>query len=210
MQTDLRQNNIITITGQIVSDYIFSHEIYGEQFYNFSIKADRLSQATDIIPITISERLINNNIHMGVYVRIFGQIRTYNSYDEQKNRLILTVFAKDIAVIDESDKTENPNQVQLNGFICKKPIYRTTPFGREITDILLAVNRTYNKSAYIPCIAWGRNARYVGRLNVGDNLKITGRLQSRDYQKKLDNGDVLEKTAYEVSVTNLLLVENEE
>lgn len=202
MQTDLRQNNIVTLIGKIVSDYIFSHEMYGEEFYTFNIETSRLSNAIDIIPITISERLIDKNIFkIGTLVEINGQLRSYNNVIEQKNHLILTVFAKDINL--NLDLNKNPNQVILNGFICKTPIYRKTPFGREISDVLLAVNRSYNKSDYIPCITWGRNAKFVGTLEVGNNIRITGRIQSRNYQKKLDNGEILDKVAYEVSVAKL-------
>ena len=198
------QNNYITITGKIQEEAVFSHEVYGEGFYTFYVSVDRLSEIYDILPVTISERLINiDEIKIGREVLINGQIRSYNSYDaeEKRNKLILTVFTKNITLGYE--QIENPNEVVLNGYICKPTIFRTTPFGREIADILLAVNRSYNKSDYIPCIAWGRNARYVSSLEVGENIKIYGRMQSRIYQKKLEDGNVLEKTAYEVSINKI-------
>lgn len=202
MQTDLRQNNCVTVLGRIVSDYTFSHEMYGEDFYTFNLETSRLSEAVDTLPITISERLIDKNVFkIGALVEINGQIRSYNNIVDKKNHLILTIFAKDINLNLEIDK--NPNQVVLNGFLCKPPIYRKTPFGREIADILLAVNRSYNKSDYIPCITWGRNAKFANTLEVGQNIIITGRMQSRNYQKKLENGEVIEKVAYEVSVSKL-------
>ncbi len=204
MQYDLKENNNINLIGKVISDYEFNHEVYGEGFYSFFIETNRLSNSTDTLPVTISERLINNDIlKKGNMVEISGQIRSYNNYSENKNRLILTVFVREIKEVDLSTQNKNPNQVTLNGYICKKPIYRTTPFGREITDILLAVNRAYNKSDYIPCISWGRNAVFSNRLEVGENLLIYGRMQSRIYQKKLENGETFEKTAYEVSISKI-------
>lgn len=197
------QTNVINVSGKVVSDYTLSHEVYSEGFYSFYLETSRLSQASDILPVTISERLLlSEDIHIGTYIELTGQIRSYNSSNGIKNHLILTVFAKDIRVIEQLEQ-KAPNNVHLNGFICKPPIYRTTPFGREIADILLAVNRAYNKSDYIPTIAWGRNARFANTLAVGDNIKILGRMQSRRYQKKLEDGSVLEKTAYEVSISKL-------
>lgn len=210
MQNILRQNNSITVSGKIVSDYTFTHEVYGEKFYTFDLEASRLSNATDTLPVTISERLIDSNLFgKGSFVEISGQIRSYNNFIDKKNHLVLTVFTKNIDPIEDIDGI-NPNQASLNGYICKPPVYRTTPFGREIADILLAVNRSYNKSDYIPCIAWGRNARFVGNLSVGDNIKITGRMQSRNYQKKLETGEVIEKIAYEISISKLEQVEKEQ
>ncbi len=207
MQTDLRQNNIITLIGKIVSDYTFSHEMYGESFYTFKIETSRLSETIDILPVTISERLIDKNLFkIGALIEINGQIRSYNNIIENKNHLVLTVFVKDISF--NLDLNKNPNQVTLNGYVCKQPVYRKTPFGREIADVLLAVNRSYNKSDYIPCIIWGRNAKFANNLSVGDNIKINGRMQSRNYQKKLENGDILEKTAYEISVSKLEVLED--
>lgn len=208
MQQDLRENNLITLVGKIASDYKFSHEMYGESFYTFDLETSRLSDTLDILPITISERLIDTEFLTGSIVEINGQIRSYNNIVDKKNHLILTVFAKEISLFDNSNK--NPNQVLLNGFLCKVPVYRTTPFGREISDILLAVNRSYNKSDYIPCIAWGRNAKFTSNLKVGDNIKLSGRMQSRKYQKKLENGDLIEKIAYEISISKLEVISNEE
>lgn len=201
-----QQTNVITVSGKIISGYTLSHQVYGEGFYKFFLETSRLSQASDILPVTISERLlVNENISVGSYVNIIGQIRSYNSCVDSKNKLILTIFAKDITPVSElNDK--NPNQAQLNGFICKEPVYRTTPFGREIADILLAVNRSYNKSDYIPAISWGRNARFANTLKVGDNIKVAGRMQSRTYQKKLENGEILERVAYELSISKLELL----
>jgi hypothetical protein len=198
-------NNNIEIAGQVCSEFTFSHEVYGEGFYRFDVEVERLSEATDMLPVTISDRIIDKvRMVPGTLVHIGGQIRSYNNYVEadRKNKLVLTVFARDIAIPD-SLADINPNDVYLDGFLCKPPVYRTTPFGREIADLLLAVNRSYNKSDYIPCIAWGRNARFAGRLNIGDNIRIWGRMQSRLYQKRQENGDVLEKTAYEVSVSKI-------
>ncbi|MCL2235380.1 MAG: single-stranded DNA-binding protein [Defluviitaleaceae bacterium] len=201
-------SNRINLFGTIESSPVFSHDVFGEGFYSFELAVPRLSDTSDTLPITISERIMEGSrFDIGEHLCVTGQIRSYNNYiaEEQRNRLVLTVFAKDYE-FGEQMPSVNPNEVLLNGFICKPPVYRTTPFGREITDILLAVNRSYNKSDYIPCITWGRNARYASKLNVGDNIEIWGRMQSRIYQKKHDDGSVVEKTAFEVSVSRIEIV----
>lgn len=197
-------NNTVSIMGKVASPFTFSHEVYGEGFYGFYVNVPRLSDVYDTIPITISERLINmGTLLEGTNVHIEGQLRSYNSYvtNDKRNKLVLTIFTKEISIIQDIGKS--PNDVHLNGYICKSPVFRVTPFGREITDILLAVNRSYNKSDYIPCISWGRNARYISTMEIGENIKIYGRMQSRIYQKKLDTGDTIEKTAYEVSISKI-------
>ena len=200
-------NNKAIIIGTIEDEFVFNHEIYGEKFYTFTLRIPRLSGTYDNIRVMISERLIINGIFsIGDKVEITGQFRSYNCNEPDGNRLILTVFARDIVSVPDSDG-KNPNQLYLNGYICKAPVYRTTPFGREITDLLLAVNRSYNKSDYIPIIAWGRNARFAKELQVGDNVKVRGRIQSREYQKKLNNDETITKTAYEVSVNRMELVD---
>lgn len=209
------ENNNLVLAGKVVSEKNYSHEIYGEKFYVFSLEVVRLSQATDIIPITISERLLTDvDISIGREIKVEGQFRSYNSYENERNRLILTVFAKEISEVEhsEEEKEEITNTVELVGYICKKPIYRQTPFGREIADILLAVNRAYNKSDYIPCIAWGRNARFCQNMEVGAEVKITGRVQSRNYEKKYEDGTVETRVAYEVSIASMEIAseENEE
>ncbi|QBD85630.1 single-stranded DNA-binding protein [Clostridium tetani] len=205
---NLSQNNRIYLEGSICSELEFSHEMYGEGFYTFSLEVSRLSEAKDILYVTVSERLIiNMDLKMGSEVVIEGQLRSYNKFINGVNRLILTVFARNIDFCIE--KSKNPNQIFLNGFICKEPIYRTTPFGREIADVLLAVNRAYNKSDYIPTIAWGRNSRFCKGLKVGDNIRVWGRLQSREYQKRISEDEVIKKIAYEVSISKMEKVENE-
>lgn len=207
MELNNSQNNYIILSGQIASDFTYSHQVYGEAFYSFMLCSKRLSDTYDTLPITISERLlIDIEAKTGQFVTITGQLRSYNNYSEGKTHLILTVFAKDITINEE--KTKDINNIQLNGFICKAPVYRTTPFGREIADILLAVNRAYNKSDYIPIICWGRNARFSSNLEIGSNITITGRMQSRCYQKKLSEDEVIERTAYEVSVSKIELISN--
>jgi len=204
--------NFIEVGGRVLSGLNFSHEIYGEGFYRFDVEVERLSGTADALPVTVSERIIDKAaMKPGQLVLIRGQIRSYNNYVEadRKNKLVLTVFARDIELLDAA-MDPSPNDVFLNGYLCKPPIYRTTPFGREIADLLVAVNRSYNKSDYIPCIAWGRNARYAGRLTVGDNIRLWGRMQSRQYQKRKDDGEVLEKTAYEVSTAKIEVVLPEE
>lgn len=195
-------NNKVEIVGEIITEPEFSHEIYGEKFYLVVVDIPRLSGTSDKIKVMISKRLMTDGmVEIGKWVKITGQFRSYNSFDNGSTKLILTVFARDIREPDIYE--ENPNMIYLNGYICKEPIYRTTPFGREITDMLLAVNRTYNKSDYIPVIAWGRNARFCKTLEVGDNVKIWGRIQSREYQKKLSEEETVTKTAYEISVSKL-------
>ena len=202
------QNNYIILSGKIASDFTYSHQVYGEAFYSFMLCSRRLSDTFDTLPVTISERLlIDIEAHTGQYVTVTGQLRSYNNYDEGKTHLILTVFAKEIAINDE-EKPKDINSIRLNGFVCKPPVYRTTPFGREIADILLAVNRAYNKSDYIPIICWGRNAKYASSLEVGSNSVVTGRMQSRCYQKKISDDEVIERTAYEVSVSKIELMGN--
>ena len=189
------------------SNLEYSHEVFGEKFFEFFIEVPRLSSTKDILPVIISERLINDiNMDLGNHIVIEGQFRSYNRYENSYNKLLLRVFVRDIYVPDDNQLEEmkrHPNEVFLNGFLCKETKFRTTPFGREITDMLIAVNRSYNKSDYIPCIAWGRNARYCEKLEVGDHIKLWGRIQSRNYQKKNENDVYETKTAYEVSITKL-------
>ncbi|NLJ57814.1 MAG: single-stranded DNA-binding protein [Tissierellia bacterium] len=201
------QSNYIKIVGKIHSNLEYSHEVFGEKFFEFFIEVPRLSSTKDILPVIISERLINDiNMDLGNHIVIEGQFRSYNRYENSYNKLLLRVFVRDIYVPDDNQLEEmkrHPNEVFLNGFLCKETKFRTTPFGREITDMLIAVNRSYNKSDYIPCIAWGRNARYCEKLEVGDHIKLWGRIQSRNYQKKNENDVYETKTAYEVSITKL-------
>ena len=211
MITNYTENNYLVLIGKIISDKTFSHEIYGESFYVFNLEVPRLSGNEDIIPITISERLIANfDLTIGRKVVIEGQFRSYNSYENEKNRLVLTVFAKDIIDYKKEQEEKVSNEVVLNGYICKKPIYRKTPFGREISDILLAVNRAYNKSDYIPCIAWGRNARFCENMEVGTEVKVVGRVQSRTYEKKFEDGRTEQRVAYEVSIGSLEVINKDE
>ena len=203
-------NNQAAVIGTIEDEFVFNHEIYAEKFYTCTVRVPRLSGTSDDIRVMVSERLImDGEYNVGDMVEVTGQFRSYNSYENGDNRLVLTVFAKDIMHYEEADN-KNPNTLYLNGFICKEPVYRTTPFGREITDLLLAVNRSYNKSDYIPIIAWGRNARFAKNLNVGDNVKIWGRIQSRTYQKRISEEETITKTAYEVSTNRIELVEKKD
>ncbi len=199
--------NNVKLQGKIVSEKVYNHDIYGEKFYKFDLEVPRLSENVDIIPIIISERLIvEKDLAIGKFVKILGQYRSYNSLENEKSKLVLMVFVKEIENIEELNQSENSNEICLNGFLCKKPIYRTTPFGREIVDMLLAVNRAYNKSDYIPVIAWGRNAKYCENLEVGKNIKVIGRIQSRQYEKKYEDGTVEKRFAYEVSVSKLEII----
>jgi len=217
LDTNYSDNNHLSLVGKVTSEKRFSHETYGEKFYIFDMEVPRLSDTTDIIPITASERIINDDLlTIGNKLIIKGQFRSYNSYDNERNRLILTVFAKDIVTEDALTEEEleeikrTSNEVTLLGYICKTPIYRQTPFGREIADILLAVNRAYNKSDYIPSIAWGRNARFCQNLPTGTEVKIVGRVQSRNYEKKHEDGSIENKVAYEVSIASLQVINENE
>lgn len=198
----LMLNNKIYLEGTVASELEYSHEMYGEKFYTFDLEVMRLSDSKDMLNITISERLIDDvGLKLGKDIIVDGQLRSYNKFMDGSNKLILTVFARNIEACLERSK--NPNEIFLDGFICKEPVYRTTPFGREIADVLLAVNRAYNKSDYIPTIAWGRNSRFCKSLDVGDNIRIWGRLQSREYQKKVSETEVIKKIAYEVSISKM-------
>ena len=217
LNTNYLENNHLVLVGKVTSDKRFSHEIYGEKFYIFDLEVPRLSGNADIIPITISERLLEaEGLEIDKKVIIEGQFRSYNSYQNERNKLVLTVFAKDVKFVENQDeeiqasKDFVSNEVILNGYICKKPIYRQTPFGREIADLLLAVNRAYNKSDYIPCIAWGRNARFCENIEVGTEVKIVGRVQSRTYEKKYEDGTSETKVAYEVSISSLEVVKEDD
>ncbi|MBQ8325447.1 MAG: single-stranded DNA-binding protein [Lachnospiraceae bacterium] len=211
------ENNQVTIMGEIVSDFTFSHEIFGEGFYMVDVRVVRLSDSNDIIPLMVSERLVDvKGSYIGEYIAAQGQFRSYNRHEERKNRLVLSVFVRELEFIDEEEaercNVENAktNQIYLDGYICKDPIYRKTPLGREIADLLLAVNRPYGKSDYIPCICWGRNARFASGFEVGTRCEIWGRIQSREYMKKLSEDEVEKRVAYEVSVSKLELLDPDE
>ena len=200
--------NALHLSGTVVGTPAVGHEAFGEKFYYLTLGVPRLSGAQDLLPVTLSERLLLDGkmLAEGDHLAIEGQVRSYNKIIEGAGRLLITAFAQRIV---EPDERENPNQIQLTGTLCKAPAYRTTPFGREIADMMLAVNRAYGKSDYIPCITWGRSARFAAKLSVGDRITLTGRLQSRAYQKQLPDGNVVEKTAYEVSVGHLELLEGD-
>ena len=198
-------NNNVTISGVITKEFEYSHEIFGERFFTTILSVQRTSEAEDLVPITVSERLAAvNEEWTGVCVRISGQFRSYNKFENEKYKLLLFVFAREFEPLEENGV--NTNSIFLDGFICKAPIYRTTPLGREIADILVAVNRPYGKSDYIPCICWGRNARFVSELEVGTHLKINGRIQSREYNKKISEDEHEVRMAYEVSISRIDVV----
>ena len=201
MNYELLENNKVTLKGMVASLPEYSHEVYGEEFFTLYLAVERLSDHQDIIPITVSDRIIKeNNFEIGATVALKGQFRSYNKIENEKSKLMLTVFVREVIDAVEEDVT---NEITLTGYVCKTPVYRTTPFKREICDILIAVNRAYNKSDYLPCIAWGRNARFAKSLNVGDGITLTGRIQSRDYQKKLSESETVTKTAYEISISSI-------
>ena len=202
------ENNQVQIMGEIISEFSFSHEVYGEGFYMIDISVKRLSDSYDIIPVMISERLIDvTQDYKGEMIQIFGQFRSYNRHEEKKNRLMLSIFAREISFVEEENEKIKSNQIFLDGYICKNPVYRRTPLGREIADMLLAVNRPYGKSDYIPCICWGRNARFASGFEVGGHVQIWGRIQSREYVKRLEDETTQKRVAYEVSVSKLEYLE---
>lgn len=211
MTDKVMENNQVVVMGEIVSGFSYSHEIFGEGFYMVDVRVARLSDSLDIIPVMVSERLVDvTEDYSGCAVVITGQFRSYNRHEEKKNRLVLSVFAREIDFVDEIQESVKTNQIFLDGYICKEPVYRKTPLGREIADLLLAVNRPYGKSDYIPCICWGRNARYAAGFSVGDRCLVWGRIQSREYMKKLSEDDLEKRVAYEVSVSKLDVPDEED
>lgn len=197
-------NNQVTIAGRVVSEFSYSHTVYGEDFYTVDIEVCRLSNSCDIIPVMVSERILDiRSDYRGCTMKACGQFRSYNRHEESRNRLVLSVFAREVEIIDLEEEDQDPNHIYLDGYVCKKPVYRKTPLGREIADVLLAVNRPYGKSDYIPCICWGRNARYADQFEVGSHVQIWGRIQSREYQKKISEEEYERRVAYEVSVSKL-------
>ena len=209
MSDKIIENNQVTIMGEVTSTFSFSHEVFGEGFYMVDVSVRRLSNSEDKIPVMISERLIVvSQDYTGEFIMVSGQFRSYNRHDEQKNRLVLSVFAREVSFIEEELDGAKTNSILLDGYICKLPVYRKTPLGREIADLLLAVNRPYGKSDYIPCICWGRNARFASAFEVGEHVQILGRIQSREYVKKLTETETEKRTAYEVSVSKLECMED--
>lgn len=209
MMEKVMENNQVTVMGEIAGDFVFSHEIFGEGFYMVDVLVPRLSQSADLIPLMISERLLDVSQDLkGSLIMVNGQFRSYNRHEEHKNRLILSVFVREICFIEQLEENEKTNTIFLDGYICKEPIYRKTPLGREIADILLAVNRPYGKSDYIPCISWGRNARFAAGFQVGDRCRIWGRIQSREYMKKISEEESEKRIAYEVSVSKMEMSED--
>jgi len=209
MSDKIIENNQVTIMGEIVSPFTFSHEVFGEGFYMVDVSVKRLSNSEDKIPVMISERLIDvTEDYTGEFIMVNGQFRSYNKHDELKNRLVLSVFAREVEFIEEELDGAKTNNIMLDGYICKLPVYRKTPLGREIADLLIAVNRPYGKSDYIPCICWGRNARFASAFEVGNHVQVFGRIQSREYVKKLSETATEKRTAYEVSVSKLECLED--
>jgi primosomal replication protein N len=211
---DITKNNKAHIIGKVVSEFTFSHEVFGEGFYIANVSIDRLSDKVDVVPIMVSDRMIDvTNDYTGKNIEVSGQFRSYNRHEGVKNKLVLSIFVRELRFIEDEDIPEEQsksNQIFLDGYVCKPPIYRKTPLGREIADILVAVNRPYGKADYIPCIAWGRNANFVGLLEVGKHIQLQGRIQSREYTKRISEDETEKRIAYEVSVSKVELAEDEE
>lgn len=209
MTDKMFDNNQVSMIGEIVSEFQFSHEVFGEGFYMVEISVNRLSNYADYIPLMVSERLVDTTQdYTGQIVKISGQFRSYNRHDEKKNRLVLSVFVREWEFWDEPEENEKTNQIFLDGYVCKEPVYRKTPLGREIADLLLAVNRSYGKSDYIPCICWGRNARFASGFEVGSHVQVLGRIQSREYVKRIGEEETERRVAYEVSVSKIDFLED--
>ncbi|RKJ19183.1 single-stranded DNA-binding protein [bacterium D16-50] len=210
MSESVIENNQVTVMGEIISRFSYSHEIFGESFYMMNVRCKRLSESYDIIPVMVSERLMDVDMdHRGELICVTGQFRSYNCHEGRRNRLVLSVFAREVSYLEEAGGGPEANQIYLKGYICKEPTYRKTPLGREIADLLLAVNRPYGKSDYIPCICWGRNARYAGSFHVGGFCSAWGRIQSREYVKKLDDESSQRRVAYEASISKIELHEED-
>lgn len=204
MMDKVIENNQVSLIGTIETEFVFSHEVYGEGFYLAEVSVKRLSDSLDRIPLMVSDRLLNvHENHVGRTIHAIGQFRSYNRHEEKKNRLVLSVFARELEFIEEETEEYKSNQIYLDGYVCKEPIYRKTPLGREIADLLIAVNRSYGKSDYIPCICWGRNARFASGFEVGSHVEIWGRIQSREYVKKIGENITEKRVAYEVSVSKV-------
>lgn len=208
MSDKIIENNQVSVMGKIASQFTFSHQVFGEGFYTVDLLVKRLSDSEDLIPLMVSERLVDvTQDYEGEYIIVQGQFRSYNRHDEKKNRLVLSVFVRELSFVEEEDDTIKTNQIFLDGYICKPPVYRKTPLGREIADLLIAVNRPYGKSDYIPCICWGRNARYASAFEVGGHVLLWGRIQSREYMKRISENESEKRIAYEVSVSKLEYVD---
>lgn len=207
--------NAQMLRGRITSDLEYSHINYGEKFYKTYLSVARLSGVEDIIPLIISERFIATafpDIKAGSYVDVSGQIRTYNDKSNGRMHLHIYVFVTGGSMISEEECEErftidgevySCDSISISGYICKPAVYRQTPSGREIADLIIAVNRKYGRSDYIPCIAWGRNAGYVAQLPVGTAISIKGRFQSRQYTKAISESESESRVAYEISISTI-------
>ena len=200
----INENNKVFINGRIASDVEFVYEFYGEGFYEFQVEIPRISGVYDTIPVIVSERIFNTNKdYSGMVVSVFGEYRSFNKRIGDRTSLMLSLFANEIEFEEYPMETCDNNSVELIGYICKEANYRRTPKGRDIADVIIAVNRGNGKSDYIPCICWGRNARYAENFEVGGHIQLWGRIQSREYQKKISENEYDKRIAYEVSVSKM-------
>ncbi len=201
MNHEQLNNNKVYLQGIVASAPEYNHSVMGEDFYSFDLNVARLSGKDDILPVIISSKMLVHPLNIGDNFAMRGQFRSFNKLVDGKSKLILSVFCRERC---EWDDETNSNLIELSGYICKAPIYRVTPFNREICDLLLAVNRNYDKSDYIPCIAWGRDAQFVGEMPVGTKVHLLGRIQSREYFKHIEGEEnPIQRVAYEVSVAKL-------
>lgn len=204
--------NQVRIVGEVIESFTFSHKVYGEAFYAATVKVPRYSEAYDVIRIIVSDRLVDVSADWeGCWISVDGQFRSHSKKQpDGRAKLELFVFVFNVEPLEASDMPiKEMNYIVLDGYLCKTPVYRETPRGRKITDILFAVNRAGGKSDYIPCICWERNALYAAAFEPGAHFILNGRIQSRVYHKPLGDGNVEERTAWEVSVSTIQLVEEE-
>ena len=187
--------NQIIVRGSLTALPRFSHENHGKRFFRFSLEVPRLSGNVDILPVVAEEKILNQmDLSGGEMLTVIGQIRSHNTRQEGVRRLLVFIFAADMIAED----AEPMNDVMIEGPLCREPVYRRTPLGREICDAMIAVPRAFNRADYLPCILWGRTAQDISRCHTRDRVRITGRLQSRVYTKLTDDGPI-ERTAYEIS-----------
>lgn len=199
----MNENNYVRITGY-VEKFIYNHTAYDERFYSSFVHSQRRSGTVDDIPVIASEYLVKKDDLDGKYVEIDGEFRPMNMEVEGKSKLILQLFVKNIRIVKTKESADDENEIILDGFLVKNPIYRVTPNGRQIAELMIAVNRPLGRSDYIPCICWGKSAKWAENLEVGTEIFVQGRIQSREYIKRLSEDESEIRTAYEVSIGRMV------